>query len=105
MREIYLEMTEALHQGERFVVATVVATKGSTPRKPGAKMLFFKGGRIVGTIGGGCGEAEVWKEAMGLIGGSEPKIVTVDLTEDVEADDRICGGTMETLLEQLEAKA
>lgn len=103
MREIYTEMTEALKQGESFAVATVVATKGSTPRKAGAKMLFFPGGRTVGTIGGGCGEAEVWQEAMAIIGGTTPKLVTVDLTADVETEDRICGGIMEILVEPVGA--
>jgi xanthine dehydrogenase accessory factor len=103
MREIYTEMTEALKRGESFAVATVVATKGSTPRKAGAKMLFFPGGRTVGTIGGGCGEAEVWQEAMAIIGGTDPKLVTVDLTADVEAEDRICGGIMEILVEPVGA--
>jgi len=103
MREIYTEMTEAFKRGENFAVATVVATKGSTPRKTGAKMLFFPGGRIVGTIGGGCGEAEVWQEAMSTIGGSTPRLVTVDLTEDVEGEDKICGGIMEILIEPMGA--
>jgi len=103
MREIYTEMAEALKRGESFAVATVVATKGSTPRKAGAKMLFFPGGRTVGTIGGGCGEAEVWQEAMAIIGGTTPKLVTVDLTADVEAEDRICGGIMEILVEPMGA--
>ena len=103
MREIYAEMTEALKRGESFAVATVVATRGSTPRKAGAKMLFFPGGRTVGTIGGGCGEAEIWQEAMAIMGGSTPKLVTVDLTADVEAEDRICGGIMEILIEPMGA--
>jgi len=104
MREIYTEMTEALKRGESFAVATVVATKGSTPRKAGAKMLFFRGGRTVGTIGGGCGEADVWQEAMAIIGSTAPKMVTVDLTADVEAEDKICGGIMEILVEPVGAK-
>ncbi|MFC1943243.1 XdhC family protein [Chloroflexota bacterium] len=101
MSEIYTEMTEAFKRGESFAVATVVATRGSTPRKAGAKMLFFPGGRIVGTIGGGCGEAEIWQEAMNIIGSFTPKLVTVDLTEDVESEDRICGGIMEILIEPM----
>jgi len=103
MKEIYTEMTEALERGESFAVATVVATKGSTPRKAGAKMLFFPSGRTVGTIGGGCGEAEIWQESMAIMGGSTPKLVAVDLTADVEAEDRICGGIMEILIEPIGA--
>jgi xanthine dehydrogenase accessory factor len=105
MRDVYIEIENALKRGENFVVATVVATRGSTPRKAGAKMLFFSDGRTVGTIGGGCGEAEVWAEATSLIGGSQPKLLSVDLTEDVEAEDRICGGVMDILLEPVAAEA
>ena len=99
MREIYIEMAQALRDGRAFALATVVAARGSTPRKPGAKMLIFPDGRALGTIGGGCGEAEVWQEAMDLMRSNAPKLITVDLTEDVEAEDRICGGVMEILIE------
>ena len=104
MNEIYAEMTESLKLGESFAVATVVATMGSTPRKAGAKMLFFPDGRTVGTIGGGCGEANVWQEAMSIMRGSTPKLVTVDLTQEVEAEDGICGGIMEILVEPMGAE-
>ena len=103
MRNIYAEIIEALKRRENFTIATVVNTKGSTPRKAGAKMLFFPGGRTVGTIGGGCGEAEVWNEAMASMGRTTPKLMTVNLTEDVEAEDRICGGIMEIIIEPLQA--
>lgn len=103
MREIYAEMTEALKRGEIFAVATVVATSGSTPRKAGAKMLFFPDGRTVGTIGGGSVEPEIWQETMAIMGGSTPKLVTVNLTEDAGAGDMICGGTMDILIEPMGA--
>ena len=67
-------------------------------------MLFFPDGRTVGTIGGGCGEANVWQEAMSIMRGSTPKLVTVDLTEEVEAEDAICGGIMEILIEPMAAE-
>ena len=104
MKEIYAEMAEALKRGESFAIATVVATRGSTPRKAGAKMLFLPDGRTVGTIGGGCGEAEIWQEAMATMGGSTPKLVTVNLTEDAGTGDMICGGTMDILVEPIGAR-
>ena len=103
MREIYTEMLEALKRGESFAIATVVATQGATPRKAGAKMLLFPGGRTVGTIGGGYGEDDISREALAIIGGSTSKLVTVDLNADVEAEDMICGGTMEILIEPMGA--
>ena len=54
-----------------------------------------------GTIGGGCGEAEVWQEAMETMADGQPRVVVVDLTEDVEGDDKICGGVMDVFVERI----
>jgi len=99
MDEIYRSANEQIQKGNKIALATVVSTSGSTPRKQGAKMLIYANGQSVGTIGGGCGEAEVWQEAMDAIHNGISKMVTVDLTEDIEADDKICGGVMEIFVE------
>ena len=101
MRETYSEMHRLLRSGKRFAVATVTASRGSTPRKPGAKMLILEDGALVGTIGGGCGEADVWQEAMEAMKHGTPRCMTVDLTEDPEAEDRVCGGQMDVFVEVL----
>jgi xanthine dehydrogenase accessory factor len=101
MREVYSEIERALHDGAPLVVATVSSARGSTPRKPGAKMAVRPDGSICGTIGGGCGEAEVWQAAMDTMRDGQPRLVTVDLTEDVEGDDKICGGIMNVFVERL----
>lgn len=98
------QVIEAITQikGEKAVLATVVGTKGSTPRKAGAQILFFLDGRSVGTIGGGCGEAEVRGHAFLTLQNGEPRLVEVDLTHEIaEKDGMVCGGTMEVLLEPL----
>ncbi|MDQ3256854.1 MAG: XdhC family protein, partial [Acidobacteriota bacterium] len=61
--EIYRLISDANGRSERVVVATVADTRGSTPQRRGAKMLFFENGEVAGTVGGGCVEAEVWAEA------------------------------------------
>ena len=99
--ELYEEIREAQRRGERRVLATVATARGSTPRSPGARMLLRPDGTFAGTIGGGCGEAEVWQEAMETMTDGQPRIVAVDLTEDVEGDDKICGGVMEVFLERI----
>lgn len=99
---IYREIAGAVERGEPVVLATVARTRGSTPRKPGAKMIVRADGSFFGTIGGGCGEAEVWQEAMSLIeAGGTPRIVTVDLTEPTDGEDKICGGVMDVFVERL----
>lgn len=97
--EVHREVARALHDGERIVVATVAATRGSTPRRPGAKMIVRADGTFRGTIGGGCGEAEVWSEAMEVLRGGAARVVTVDLTNPIDGDDKICGGVMDVFVE------
>ena len=101
MNEVYDEIDRSLRDGEPLVIATVASCRGSTPRMPGAKMAVRPDGSLRGTIGGGCGEAEVWQAAMDTIRDGRPRLVTVDLTEDVEGDDKICGGVMDVFVERL----
>src|SRR5438874_11663282 len=90
--DVFNEIEKALKEQQPLVVATVAASRGSTPRKPGAKMAVRADGSFCGTIGGGCGEAEVWQEAMNVHENGKPKLVVVDLTESPEGEDKICGG-------------
>jgi xanthine dehydrogenase accessory factor len=99
--EIYREITGAIERGEHVVLATVARTRGSTPRKTGAKMVVRSDGSFFGTIGGGCGEAEVWQEAMDVLEDGRARIVTVDLTEPTDGEDKICGGVMDIFVERL----
>ena len=81
-------------------VVTVVDAKGSVPRGPGAKMLVYFDRRIVGSIGGGCSEAEVINIAQQMIGTGRYRLHTVDLTADIaEEEGMVCGGVMEVLIE------
>jgi xanthine dehydrogenase accessory factor len=100
-QEIYREITQAMERGEPVVLATVARTRGSTPRKAGAKMVVRRDGTFFGTIGGGCGEAEVWQEAMDALETGRARIVTVDLTQPTDGDDKICGGVMDVFVERL----
>ena len=62
--DIYEDIVELRRSGRRGALATIVVRKGSTPRKDPAKMLIYEDGRQVGSIGGGCTEAEVCREAL-----------------------------------------
>jgi xanthine/CO dehydrogenase XdhC/CoxF family maturation factor len=99
--EIYRAMATAVEKGEPLVLATVARTRGSTPRKTGAKMIVRPDGTFFGTIGGGCGEAEVWQHAMEVLEDGKPRIITVDLTEPTDGEDKICGGVMDVFVEKL----
>ena len=99
--EVINEIELAQKEHRPLVVATVAATRGSTPRKPGAKMVVRPDGSFRGTIGGGCGEAEVWQEAMNVLESGSPSLMLVDLTESPEGEDKICGGIMEVFVERI----
>ena len=99
--EVFTAISDALDSGESVVLATVAQTLGSTPRRAGAKMVVRENGSFVGTIGGGCGEAEVWQEAMDTLADGAPRLVNVDLTEPTDGEDKICGGVMRIFVERL----
>lgn len=85
---------------EPKTIVTVISSKGSVPRGAGAKMLVYPGGRIAGSIGGGCSEAAVISEARSIAGTGGYQLETVDLTGDVaESEGMVCGGTMQVMLE------
>ncbi len=100
-RDIFAEVRDAQRRGEPRVMATVAETLGSTPRKAGARLLLRPDGSFIGTIGGGCGEAEVWQDAMETMRDGQPRLVTVDLTQPVDGDDKICGGVMQVFIERV----
>lgn len=81
-------------------VVTVMSSKGSVPRGPGAKMIVFPDRTIIGSIGGGCSESDVIWDAMNIIGTGRHLIKNIDLTGDVaESEGMVCGGIMEVLVE------
>lgn len=88
-------------------LVTIIRVKGSTPRKPGAKMLVFADGRTYGTIGGGCGEAEIRQQALHVLDNRTSKWYTLNMTNDTAEDEgMVCGGIMEVFIEYLnEAQA
>lgn len=98
--ELYSLIDRANALGERVVVATVAHTRGSTPQRRGAKMLFFEDGRVAGTVGGGCIEAEVWAEAREAMRSGSPALHRFNLTAEAASEEgMVCGGTMEIFID------
>ena len=100
--DLYQAIAEKVRRGRTVALATIVSTKGSVPRGVGAKMLVDPGEELVGTVGGGCGEGEVIEAAHEVIRTGEPRMVRVDLTEDLlSLSPAVCGGTMEIFVEAI----
>ena len=94
-RELYGELARG-----RAARAILVQGWGSVPREAGAKMLVYPDGSIRGTVGGGCGEAEVWQAAVECLQRGVCARVEVDLTEDENSDSgKVCGGRFEVFID------
>ena len=98
--DLYRMIDERSARGERVVVATVAHTRGSTPQRRGAKMLFFANGETAGTVGGGCVEAEVWAEARSAMRSGKSALYHFSLTADEASEEgMVCGGTMDIFID------
>lgn len=99
--DIYHQLQNMLAEGDTVATATIIEVKGSVPREVGAKMIIHPLGQHVGTIGGGCGEADVIRAALDVIQTGEPQVVHVDLTEDISMQSLgVCGGIMNVFVER-----
>jgi xanthine dehydrogenase accessory factor len=101
MQDVFHEAVNLLGKDEQLVMATVIRTKGSTPQKPGAKLLVRSDGTGVGTLGGGCVEGDIWYAASQLMRrGGDAQYREYELNEDLAAEDGlVCGGTMFFLID------
>src|SRR5215831_5634337 len=98
--EIWSEAVRTLEREKPFVLATIVNVRGSTPREVGAKMIVRNDGQF-GTIGGGCGEAEVFRKARVLLEeGKGARLTEIDLTGDFDQQQiGTCGGIMDVFVD------
>jgi xanthine dehydrogenase accessory factor len=103
VKDVLEAALRAEESGAPAALVTVIATEGSTPQKAGAKMLVYPDGRIVGTIGGGCVEAEMTWRARQSIEARKPQVASYDLTPDQAGEDGlVCGGRMQVFIEPIE---
>ncbi len=97
---VFRALVAARRAGRPVVLATVVDSRGSVPRHPGSRMLVDPAQGLVGTIGGGCGEADVIEAARVALETGESRLVRVELMDQPESwSPAICGGVMEVLVE------
>jgi xanthine dehydrogenase accessory factor len=103
VKDVFEAALRAEERGEPAALVTVVATEGSTPQKAGAKMVVYADGRIVGTIGGGCVEAEMTWRARHVIETRRVEMASYDLTPDQAGEDGlVCGGRMQVFIEPIQ---
>jgi xanthine dehydrogenase accessory factor len=100
--DLFDEIQRLRQAGRKAALATIVQIRGSVPSFQTAKMLVRDDGSALGSVGGGCVEAEVWAAAQDVIREEKSRIMTFDLTEDSMADSGlICGGKLEIFIEPI----
>jgi xanthine dehydrogenase accessory factor len=99
--DIYVEMKRRLEQGQTAVMALIVKTRGSTPQREGARIVVFDDGSFIGTVGGGCIEADIYAEAKEVMRTGRAGIYHFSLAGDVAAEEgMVCGGQMDVFIER-----
>src|SRR5467141_1584983 len=98
--DVYDEILRLRRLGQKSAIATIVQVRGSIPSYESAKMLVREDGSMVGTIGGGCVEAEVWNAAREVIATEKPRHKSFSLGQDAAYDNGfICGGQLDVFVE------
>jgi len=100
--DIYEELVRLRRLGQKCALATIVEVNGSIPSYESAKLLVREDGSMLGTVGGGCVEAQVWTAAREAMGTGEPKLLSFNLGQDAAHDSGlICGGQLDIFVEPI----
>src|SRR4051812_21749874 len=100
--DVYDELVRLRKLGQKCAIATIVQVRGSIPSFESAKLLVREDGSMIGTIGGGCVEAEVRNAAREVMEWEKPNRVSFNLGQDPAYDNGlICGGQRDVFVEQV----
>ncbi len=101
MKEVLADIERWRARGEKFALATVVATRRSAPRPIGAKLAVSEGGEMAGSVSGGCVETDVYEHACEVLGGSQPQLLSYGIADDLAFSVGLpCGGEIDVFVEQ-----
>ncbi len=100
--DVFDELVRLRRAGQKCALATIVQVNGSIPSYESAKLLVREDGTLVGTIGGGCVEAEVWNAAREAIQTEKPRQLSFSLGQEAAYDNGlICGGQLHVFVEPI----
>ena len=102
MKEILDEVERWREQGEKVVVATVVATRRSAPRPVGTSLAVSESGQMCGSVSGGCVESDVYENAREVMETGTPKLLSYGIAdEEAWSVGLPCGGEIDVFVERL----
>jgi xanthine/CO dehydrogenase XdhC/CoxF family maturation factor len=103
MKEILPEVERWQKEGEKVVLATVVASRRSAPRPIGSSLAISESGKMCGSVSGGCVESDVFENAREVFESGEPRLVSYGFTDDEAWSVGLpCGGEIDVFLERLD---
>ncbi|MCS7314117.1 MAG: XdhC family protein [Bryobacterales bacterium] len=98
--DVFEELVRLRREGRKCALATIIQARGSIPSYASAKMLVRDDGSILGTVGGGCVEAEVWRTAKEVMETEKPRLLSFALNQDAASESGLlCGGQVEIYVE------
>jgi len=103
VKELLSDIDRWRADGKRIALATVVATRRSSPRPVGSKLVVSESGELAGSVSGGCVETDVVLAAQEVLAGGEPRLLTYGITDDMALTVGLpCGGEIDVFVEPLE---
>ncbi|MBW2290560.1 MAG: XdhC family protein, partial [Deltaproteobacteria bacterium] len=100
MRDLLPYLDRWQCEGEEIAIATVVRVRGSAPRRPGARLVVTRGGRMAGSVSGGCVESDVYERAQRVLDDGRPVVVTYGAADELGLEVGLaCGGSIDVLIE------
>ena len=103
MKDLLPEIDRWRGRGEKVAVATVVATRRSSPRPVGSKLVVSESGELAGSVSGGCVESDVVLAAQEVLAGGTARLLTYGITDDMALEVGLpCGGEIDVFVERVD---
>jgi xanthine/CO dehydrogenase XdhC/CoxF family maturation factor len=103
VKELLPDIDRWRGRGEKIALATVVATRRSSPRPVGSKLAVSESGELAGSVSGGCVESDVYLAARDVLAGGTPRVLTYGITDEMALGIGLpCGGEIDVFVEPLE---
>jgi xanthine dehydrogenase accessory factor len=103
VKEIVDEVERWRKRGERFAVATVIATRRSAPRPVGSKFAVSESGELCGSVSGGCVESDIAEHARAVLETGVPKLLSYGISDDEALGVGLpCGGEIDVFVERFD---